>query len=105
MPLYEYVCNKCDLKHSAHMTIDQYEQAPTPNCPVCDQYMRRDWHLQIAPVMQEQWAPPVGKMVSDNKQFEDALKEKSDEASARLGYDVNYVSGSKEDTKRKDFDG
>ncbi len=90
MPLYEYRCRKCDLKHLAHLSIRQYEDAVLPNCPVCNESMRRDWNLQIAPVMQEQWAPPVGRAVSDMKQFNDALKAKQDEASARQGYDVTY---------------
>jgi len=104
MPLYEYRCRNCDLKHLAHLSIRQYEDAMFPNCPVCNKEMRRDWNLQIAPVMQEQWAPPIGKAVSNMNQFNDALKIKSEEASARLGYDVNYVTGSAEDTKPAGID-
>ena len=104
MPIYEYRCRPCDLKHLAHLSIRQYENAAMPNCPICGQPMRRDWNLQIAPVMQEQWAPPLGQAVSSERQFADVLKAKEDEASARLGYDVTYAVGSREDTKPAGID-
>jgi len=72
------------------MPISDYERFGQPSCPTCQQLLTREYNLQIAPVMQEIFATPIGEHVSDMKQFDDALKRKSEEMSGRMGFDVNY---------------
>lgn len=59
------------------------------NCPGI---LKRDYSsVNFAPVMHSHFNHSVGKPISDMKQFTDALKRKSDEATERTGIPHNFV--------------
>jgi len=94
MPIYEYKCPR------GHLTIEGKRGAKT-RCDVCGRDAKRTWgfsmvkgDLSFEPHMNSS----VGEYVSTPTGFSDALKRKSEEATASTGIEHNYEPISWQDT-------
>lgn len=91
MPLYEYRCVQCGLNETFNRYHPIGEVIDFP-CPVCGGRLRRIYsNFRFQRGMEAHFNPSVGTYVSNERQFRDELKRKSDEASIRTGMTHNFV--------------
>lgn len=74
MPLYEFYC-----KHCGHAE-DHLSRDLTLYCPDCGRALHRNWSFAYKEPFQPHYNHAVGKYVSSNSDFNDALKRGGDEA-------------------------
>lgn len=97
MALYEYKCPECQSR----TTVQQHGSRLEIPCVACGfgGPLKRVWNVQIAPVMQAHYNISVGQEISDNKQFERVLREKSDQAWEKTGIPHRFVPVDRSDKK------
>lgn len=83
MPIYSFICRDCGAKRESL----QRDVLPCN----CGGLSRRDYHFAVKADTPGHFNHSVGAYVSNNREFRDELKKKSEEASARFGIDVNYA--------------
>lgn len=83
MPIYEWSCQSCGS------TIETLSREPRP-C-ICGDTMRRRFSFSVKLPTPGHFNHSVGRYVSNDAEFRDALKQKSDEHSARFGTTVSYA--------------
>lgn len=88
MAQYNYRCSRCNRLFASTVRADAI------TCQDCQGQATRKFSFYIAGGLQEHFNTAVGEYVSTRRQMEDALKRKSEEASARLGidHDFQYLS-------------
>lgn len=115
MPLYSYRCNVCHREHDTTTRGDslgpcgEMVMVP-PDDPVlraqvlanpalmehdmialmCWGEMRRRFHVNMAPVMQQHFNTTVMKPISDMRKFRDELRRESERQSELNGVEVQY---------------
>lgn len=82
MPVYEFRCRSCGA------TKESLSRNPTP-CN-CGDIFRRVFSFSTSTDLPAHFNHSVGSYVSNSRQFNDALKQKSDEASEHFGTTINY---------------
>lgn len=85
MPMYEYRCRVC-----GHSTLHKEQLTETPVCHCKEGLLQRVWSFSFNKPMQPHFNSSVGKYVSNDNQFKDELKRKSEEATLRTGVEHNY---------------
>lgn len=77
--IYGYKCPVCRQTYTSIQRADRIEQA----CTQCSHSpLHRDFSgIQLSPPMQEHWNKTVDQPISSQRQFNDALRRKSDELS------------------------
>jgi hypothetical protein len=98
MPVYEYWCPVDREVWSTVKSIAEYGAHPESYCPSCGGFGKREFSVQIAPVMQEHYNPSFG-MVSDPRDYQRALDAKAREATERTGIEHKYGLADPMDTK------
>lgn len=87
MPLYEFRCRNCG--NTEHRT-----SRSQPTCVMCGPdgtLMKRVYGFNMASVWQEHYNESVGEVISDEKQFKNALRRKGEEATERTGIPHSFV--------------
>lgn len=95
MPVYEWKCACGELRQ----TLCALDNISAPNCPTCGLVMDRKFSSFGVKVFKEHFNQSVGQYVTSDAQFRNELKVASDEASQRMGFDVNYQPLDPADTK------
>jgi len=91
MPAYEYRCPGCGATDTVVSTIASYDPDAPAQCVTCRAPMKRVYEpLPFDMGMEGHWNPTVGRYVSGKRDFGDALKVASAEASERNGIEHNY---------------
>jgi putative FmdB family regulatory protein len=91
MPIYEFRCVQCGLNEQMNRYHPIGEVIDFP-CPVCGGRLKRIYsNFRFKRGMDAHFNPSVGTYVSNERQFRDELKRKSDEASVRTGMTHNFV--------------
>lgn len=94
MAIYEYHCKICGN------TIYRTRPADNTNCDLCFGMAKRVWSVQMAPVMQAHFNTSTGTMISDPRQFERELRDKSEIQTERTGIPHSYVPADRSDIKK-----
>lgn len=81
--IYGYKCPQCKQTYTSIQRADRIEQS----CTVCQHSpLHRDFSgIVTIPPMQEHWNKSVDQPISSQRQFEAALRRKSDELSTYTG--------------------
>lgn len=87
---YSYFCTVCGNEDIDEQFSNIGAIGPHP-CSICGSIMRRGCSFSFRRPMQEHFNTSTGTYVSNNRQFTDDLKRKSEEASLRTGMDHNFV--------------
>jgi len=97
MPVYLYRCHGC----GAHgEKWQKHTDDPMVDCPECQSpCLKRVYSFAMATIMHEHFNQTVGKVISDPKQFKEALDRASEEETERTGRKVNYVPVDLNDTE------
>lgn len=85
MPLYEFRCRKC---RAITTTFDRTSEI---HCELCKVSMGRVFSFRAPIAFQPHYNVSVGRYVNSQREFNEALKDKSDEATERTGIYHNYV--------------
>ena len=83
--LFEFECLECGKLHFT---------SPSPevdNCPLGHTYVRRRYSFAVKRGFQEHFNQAVGRPISNQREFNDALKEASDRQSERTGMEHRYA--------------
>lgn len=83
MPIYAFRCRECGR------TSESIRRDVLP-CN-CGGVLRRDFRFAFKPPTPAHFNHSVGAYVTNDRDFRDKLKEKSEEASARFGLDVSFA--------------
>ena len=83
MPTYEF---QCEDGHRHELSTRQ----PYGPC-FCGSILKRKFSFHIGQTIPGHFNHAVGKYVSNDREFRDALKVKSEEQSERLGIEHNYT--------------
>lgn len=86
MPLYEFKCQSC---RTISTTMDY---GVVPDCQVCKTAMNKVFSFYAKPMFKGHFNPSVGKYVSSQREFDEALKIAGADATERTGIPHNYVS-------------
>lgn len=88
MPIFEYKCPECQNRVISTVRGDRLDA----DCPHCDQprTFRRVFSVSVRRPMQAHFNNTVGKVISDEKQFERELQRKGEEYTAETGIETNY---------------
>jgi putative FmdB family regulatory protein len=96
MPLYEYKCRSCGRIESTIV----HRGDVLRDCDHCvGGRFTRLFSIAVQRPMHEHFNPTVGQVVSSNRQFDDLLKQKSDEATERTGIEHRFVRHDPGDAK------
>lgn len=89
MANYQYRCPSCRSVYTLEGSIhdDMPEMRPCPRCNFNGS--KRDFSFNHTPSMPEHFNHSLGRFVSNNRQFEDGLKQQSAEMSERMGMTVD----------------
>ena len=98
MPLYPLRCQDCGLEDERYAPIQQGKSSTS--CP-CGSVLRRVWTPPAVHLYQPHYNYSVGRYVSSDKEFRDALKQGSEDMSRQMGMDVNYEKVDLGDTQPK----
>jgi putative FmdB family regulatory protein len=96
MPLYEYKCRNCGNIDST-LTHRGDSMGACPRCQ--DGQLTRLFSIAVQRPMHEHFNHTVGQVVSSNRQFDNLLKQKSDEATERTGIEHRFVRHDPGDAK------
>lgn len=83
--IYEYLCDE-----APHLPLLTDYPADTIPCP-CGGTARRRWSVSFHRSMPEHFNHSVGRYVSNESDFSDALKQKSEEATEKTGIPHNFA--------------
>lgn len=84
MTVYEYRCRGCGVVRESELRDDNQPCS-------CGELSRRVYGFRQAAGLQPHFNHAVGRYVTNNRDFNDALKERSEVQSLRTGIDSNYV--------------
>lgn len=84
MPKYDYVCRSCGAKDEKAFLTEPYP------CP-CGGLKKRHFGFQVGRSFTPHFNHSVGRYVSNERQFKDALSQASDHASETTGTEHRYV--------------
>ena len=89
--MYSYLCNYCGSENIC-LTFRRIGETLHEHCEVCGHgsLTRAICRISTKLSMQEHFNNSTGQYVSNKRDFTSQLDAKSDEMSARLGYDVKY---------------
>lgn len=98
--MYSYLCPECESE-SAHLTRLGIGEILNEPCEVCNNpfIVRAVCRISTNLSMPEHFNHSTGKYVTNKRAFTSQLDAKSDEMSARLGYDVKYSEVDSSDQK------
>jgi hypothetical protein len=98
--MYSYLCPECESE-SAHLTRLGIGEILNEPCEVCDHpfIVRAVCRISTSLSMPEHFNHSTGRYVTNKRAFTSQLDAKSDEMSARLGYDVKYSEVDSSDQK------
>jgi Zn ribbon nucleic-acid-binding protein len=94
--IYEYKCPACGQREMDPERADRLHRA----CVRCGHSpLHRRFSISVRPSMQEHFNPTVGRHVSSMRQFEDALKQESENYTLRTGIEAKFVPHDPHDAK------
>lgn len=95
MPIYEFSC-VCGQDLSTVRPMDA--ETLSKICPECGGVATRRWtSFGVKLSWPEHWNPTLGRPVTNRRDFSDGLKEASDKASERFGFEHRYVPADPQD--------
>ncbi len=86
--IYEYKCRVC---HTPHTSTAYGREGSRCFAGECTGTLKRVYSFTTLRPMAEHFNATVGKPISSNRQFDEALKVKSAEMTDRLGFEQRYV--------------
>ena len=94
MAIYEFRCQNCGRSNETQV------REASLYCDACGHQMKRVWSFQAAPVWQAHQNMTTGTVISDPRQFERELRQKSVEATERTGIPHNFVPADMSDVRK-----
>jgi len=92
VPTYDYTCQSCGAGTTLISEISLRDASKL--CSLCGGLLRRRFsvgHLQFRRSWDTHLNASTGTVVSNNRQFRDDLKRKSEAASEQLGFHHNFI--------------